>query len=237
MKYKIRNVLSILLFSIVFISISVSSEIYQCKDNGKLTFQQVQCENETEVRCDLNIDYSEVTNSDGSITFDTKFCHTKQMKREKEAEKLLASQEKKKRTNEAHIDFYRENISQVETTEATNRIYFIKAHLANVFSVISPLKTQVAIFYQSMGELPTNKDDIDLEAFDLAEYKQIESSYFTKEGSIGVQLSEFFGEDKYLELLPKASKNGAFIKWSCSTNISKKYLGISRSRICEYQKR
>jgi hypothetical protein len=127
------------------------------------------------------------------------------------------------------------NPPQLETTQATNRIYFIKANLASVLAAVSPLKMQIMMYYQETGELPKNPGDIELSAFDLAEHKQIESSYLTTEGAIGVQLSEIFGKDKYLEISPHSSKNGAFIKWNCHTNINKKYLGITKNRMCEYK--
>lgn len=49
-----------------------------------------------------------------------------------------------------------------------------------------------------MGELPKSPSDIELDAFDLTERKQIDSSYMTDESSIAVELSEFFGGGKYL---------------------------------------
>tara|TARA_B100000809_G_scaffold11923_1_gene11085 strand:- start:115 stop:699 length:585 start_codon:yes stop_codon:yes gene_type:complete len=123
--------------------------------------------------------------------------------------------------------------SQVVTIN--HRGYIVRAGLANVLSSLSPLKMQIQMHFHMMGEFPTKKKDIAMSSFDLEEYDQINSSFMTERGGIGVYLSEVFGNEKFLVLEPKTSKNGSFIKWRCVTNVNEKYLGIPANKICEFQ--
>jgi len=125
--------------------------------------------------------------------------------------------------------------SQIGVAEPSHRNYLIRAGLANVLASISPVKMQIQMHFQMMGEFPTKQEDINISAFDLDEHEQIKSSFMTKEGGVGVYLANTFGDEKYLVLQPNASKSGAFIKWRCLTNVDEKYLGIPKSRLCEFQ--
>ncbi|MCJ8318380.1 MAG: pilin [Colwellia sp.] len=123
--------------------------------------------------------------------------------------------------------------SQVVTVN--HRSYIVRAGLANVLASLTPLKMQIQMHFQMMGEFPTKKKDIAMSSFDLEEYDQINSSFMTEIGGIGVYLSEVFGNEKFLVLEPKISTNGSFIKWRCVTNVNEKYLGIPANRICDFQ--
>ena len=78
------------------------------------------------------------------------------------------------------------------------------------------------MYFQMTGEFPKKEEDIDISSFDLEEHKHIKSSFMTEVGGIGVYLPEDFGDKKFLLLQPNTSKNGAFIKWRCSTNVDEK---------------
>lgn len=124
---------------------------------------------------------------------------------------------------------------QIEVSEPNHRGYFIRAGLANVMSSLMPIKTQIHMYFQMTGEFPKKEEDIDISSFDLEEHKHIKSSFMTEVGGIGVYLPEDFGDKKFLLLQPNTSKNGAFIKWRCSTNVDEKYLGIPKNRMCDFQ--
>ena len=130
---------------------------------------------------------------------------------------------------------YLESHSPIDVAMPSHRDYIIRAGLANVLASISPVKMQIQMYFQMMGEFPTKQEDINILAFDLDEHEQIKSSFMTKEGGVGVYLANTFGDEKYLVLQPNTSKRGAFIKWRCLTNVDEKYLGIPKSRFCEFQ--
>jgi len=125
--------------------------------------------------------------------------------------------------------------SKVETFEPNNRDYFVRAGLANVMASLMPVKMQIQIYFQMKGEFPKKGRDIKISSFDLEEYKHINSSFMSDGGGIGVYLHKDFGDKKFLILQPSTSKNGAFIKWNCTTNVEEKYLGIPQNRMCEFQ--
>ncbi|NRA52539.1 MAG: pilin [Gammaproteobacteria bacterium] len=128
---------------------------------------------------------------------------------------------------------YLVSAAQSELTVASYRNYYIRASLAGVLANIGPVKAQISTYYQIMGKFPTSKQDLDIAAFDLAEHDHINWAMLTDSGGIKVTLSNELGINKYLVLQPKTSKNGAFIKWRCMTNVDDKYLGIRQHRICE----
>ncbi|MGB5444707.1 MAG: hypothetical protein WBM99_04295 [Psychromonas sp.] len=105
MKYKVHNILSITLFSTIFLSLSASSEIYQCKENGILIFQQLPCENETKVECEQNVDYSKISNSVKSSY--EKYCFKEQIKREDNAAKRLLAEKRERIANEKRVESQR----------------------------------------------------------------------------------------------------------------------------------
>ena len=127
--------------------------------------------------------------------------------------------------------------SQIEVLESSHRDYFIRAGLANVMASLMPIKTQIHMYFQTTGDFPNNEEDINISSFDLDEHKHIKSSFMTEGGGIGVYLPNDFGDEKFLILQPSTSKNGAFLKWRCTTNIDERYLGIPKNRMCEFQKR
>jgi|GEM_PF-2456776 len=122
---------------------------------------------------------------------------------------------------------------QPKLTVASYRNYHIRARLAGVLANLDPVKAQISTYYQIMGQFPTSKQDLDIAAFDLSEHDHINLAMLTARGGIKVTLSNELGINKYLVLQPKTSKNGAFIKWRCLTNVDDKYLGIPQHRICQ----
>lgn len=69
----------------------VSAEVFQCKEDGKSTFQQTPCENETEVKCDPSVDYAQ--NGDQlTSSLKNKYCYKKQVRLEKKENKQIETQ-------------------------------------------------------------------------------------------------------------------------------------------------
>ncbi len=124
---------------------------------------------------------------------------------------------------------------QSEVAEPSYRHLFVQSHLVNVISSLNPVKIQINTHFYSMGRFPTKEGDINLSLFDLDEHEQIDSVFMTDTGGVGVHLASMFGDEKYLILQPRSSKNGAFIKWRCLTNVEEKYLGVSLNKRCEFQ--
>lgn len=136
------------------------------------------------------------------------------------------------------VNYYPPSQPQVEmVNQSIHRSYFIKASMANVMANLTPIKMQISMYYQMNGKFPKEGKEINLSSFDLNEHEQITSTYLTEAGGIAANLTSEFGDNKFLVLQPHTSKNGAFIKWGCFTNIDEKYLGISRAGSCEFKSR
>ncbi len=127
-----------------------------------------------------------------------------------------------------------QNSTHMNTVEPSHREYVIRAALANVYSALLPIKTHINVYFQTMGTFPLGKE-VDISKYDLDELKYVSSSFLTEEGGFGVNLTEEFGQKKSLVLTPSSSRNGAFIKWQCVTNVDEKYLGLPQSRFCDFK--
>lgn len=136
---------------------------------------------------------------------------------------------------EKAVDVFQDSVSKQATgpVTPTYQRYYSQANLANVYSVITPVKMHIATYYQMHGEFPKTNEDIDLELFDLTEHQSINSAQFNKLAVLEIGLSESFGVSKKIFLKPSTSKNGAFIKWDCVTNIDKKLL-VNNSHLCRH---
>ncbi len=123
----------------------------------------------------------------------------------------------------------------IDTAQATNRHFYVRAMLSQVLSDITFTKIYFSEYVMATGKLPSDISDLGYSIDELKEYDYIEDSFLTKESGIGVLLSKDFGENKTLVLLPKISVSASHIKWKCITNIDEKYLGISKIAVCEYR--
>lgn len=102
MRKKLNNAIAVII--LVPLSLSAYSEIYQCEENGKLTFQQIPCPVETtDAGCDENYDYSDNVNSIDS-SFDDKYCYYRQLDREEKHEKERLMQAYQERRNEILVE-------------------------------------------------------------------------------------------------------------------------------------
>lgn len=119
--------------------------------------------------------------------------------------------------------------------QASQREYFIRANLVQVMALLGGAKIHLVEHFMVTGKLPVSAKEFDISILDLDEYDQIDSSFLVENGGVGVKLSSDFGEDRSLILIAIPSKNDAFLRWSCETNIDKRYLGIGKSKICEYR--
>ncbi|NMP31991.1 hypothetical protein HII17_10470 [Thalassotalea sp. M1531] len=129
---------------------------------------------------------------------------------------------------------YNQLPTPVDLVTPTYRNHVVRANFANVLAMVTPVKMQIATHYQMTGEFPRGRNDVDIRMFDLNEHELITSSEITNQAAIKISLSKDFGQNKKLVLQPKASKNGAFIKWNCLTNIDKKYL--NNTQMCNHHK-
>ena len=123
----------------------------------------------------------------------------------------------------------------IEISEPNHREYFVRTGLANIMASLTPIKAQIHMYFQMTGEFPKKAEDINISAFDFEEHENINSTFMTDNSGIGVYLSKNFGDERFLVLQPSTSKNGAFIKWTCITNVDEKYLGIPKNRMCEFK--
>lgn len=140
-----------------------------------------------------------------------------------------------KTAKEEPVDVFDNSETQLATgtVNPTYRPYYSQSQLANVYALIAPVKMQITTYYQMNGEFPKEDKDIDLELFDLTEHELINTSRITPNGVLEIGLADSFGTKRKMLIKPNTSKNGAFIKWHCLTNIDKQLLG-SNTHFCRY---
>lgn len=139
--------------------------------------------------------------------------------------------------DEEEVEYYltEQNQTTNNNINPSNRSYFIRANLAQAISAITPVKIALTEYYMSTGSFPTKNNEFEISIFDLHEHETIEKAYLTNQGGVGIHLSDIFGENKSLTIHPVATKNGTYLKWRCSTNIDKQYLGFGNSKICDHK--
>jgi hypothetical protein len=136
--------------------------------------------------------------------------------------------------NSAEENQYYEDIEQPSQAMAqTNRAYFIRSQLSQVLSMVTLAKMNLTEYYMVEGTFPKTDKEFNVSHLDLNESDLIDDSYLIKSG-VGVSLSGKFGISKSLALIASPSKNGAYLKWRCETNIEPKFLGAGSSKICEF---
>jgi hypothetical protein len=115
----------------------------------------------------------------------------------------------------------------------TNRVVFVRSQLSQVLGMLSLAKITLTEYYMMEGVFPKTNKEFNVSHLDLNENDLIDDSFLIEAG-VGISLSEKFGVDKSLALIASPSKNGAFLKWHCETNIEPKFLGVGSRKICEF---
>jgi len=120
---------------------------------------------------------------------------------------------------------------------AVQELYIQRARLANVFSLLSPLKTYIAMYYAENGKHPESFKQLGIPDEDMNDGEYIKQVKILPEGALRVELSEFFGTGAYLTLTQQTIMGGTQIKWACSSNLSQEVLaiGYGGSRYCEQE--
>ncbi len=138
------------------------------------------------------------------------------------------------RSSSGEENLHYENIDHSQQAMAqTNRVYFIRSQLSQVLAMVSTVKMHLTEYYMMEGSFPKTSKDFNILHLDLNESDLIDESYLIESG-VGVSLSQKFGEDKSLFLIASPSKNNAYLKWRCETNIEPKFLGMGSRTICEF---
>jgi len=111
-----------------------------------------------------------------------------------------------------------------EDTKSTANPYILKAHLGQTFVEITPIKMMVTEYYHSYGKWPESLSEMGLS--DYSGSKTVSDISIEYDGSILIELTDMFGEDKSLKLSPTlpSSENAYNLRWICSSNLVKNYL-------------
>jgi len=105
-------------------------------------------------------------------------------------------------------------------------LYVQRAALANVFSRVVVLKTYVAIYYAENGKHPENFKQLGMADEDMNDGEYIKQVKILPEGSLRVELTDFFGKGRFLTLTQHAIMGGTQIKWECFSNLAPEVLTI-----------
>jgi len=119
-------------------------------------------------------------------------------------------------------------------TSETNRVYYVRAMLAQVVSQMTGAKMLFTEFYMVTGKMPSKFEDMEYALLDLQDSNLIKKANITKSGELVVLLSDDFGENKVVKLVSSTNRSGTNIKWVCETNLEPKFLGISQTAFCKY---
>ncbi|MDZ7922454.1 MAG: pilin, partial [Marinagarivorans sp.] len=118
--------------------------------------------------------------------------------------------------------------------QMNNRALIIRAKLAQVFALVSPLKLAALEHYQNTLKFPSQFEELGYKRQEFEDGKLIDRIEFTAEGGILLQLGKDFDPNSKLLLLSDALKNHQIFKWQCKTNIPQHYLGPISAAACEF---
>lgn len=107
-----------------------------------------------------------------------------------------------------------------------------KAQLAQVMVLISPIKLTMTDYYMQNGEWPSSLQDLRLKPNDMNDGQYVEGVQLYKGGRLVTRLGKPFGQQRYLELIPKNIMGGMATRWDCNTNVD--LSGMARGSLnCE----
>ena len=110
----------------------------------------------------------------------------------------------------------------VVNTTADYSSYLRAAQLAEVYSLLQPLKMTMLEYYMMNGDWPSSLADIRLKPEEMTDGRYLDKVRLGKNGEIMAYLSDTFGKDKKLSLAPRSIMGGMQTRWECSTNVDMK---------------
>jgi len=118
--------------------------------------------------------------------------------------------------------------------QTLQKLYIQRAALANVFSLLSVLKTYLVNYYAENGKHPDSFKQLGIPDEDMNDGEYIKQVKILPKGALRVELSEFFGAGAYLTLTQQTIMGGTQIKWLCSSNLPQAVLtiGYGGSHLC-----
>ena len=111
-------------------------------------------------------------------------------------------------------------VMPVSSTTADYSGYMRAAQLANVYSMLQPLKIRMTEYYMMNGEWPASLTDIRLEPEEMTDGQYLEKVRLGENGQILAYLSDTFGKGKRLSLSPQSIMGGMQTRWVCRTNVN-----------------
>ena len=116
----------------------------------------------------------------------------------------------------------------VVNTTADYSGYLRTAQLAEVYSLLQPLKMTMMEYYMMNGEWPSSLADIRLKPEEMTDGQYLDKVRLGKNGQIIAYLSDTFGKNRMLSLAPRSIMGGMQTRWDCSTNVNLKgSMGLS----------
>jgi hypothetical protein len=110
----------------------------------------------------------------------------------------------------------------VANTTADYSGYVRTAQLAEVYSLLQPLKMTILEYYIMNGEWPSSLADIRLKPEEMTDGQYLDKVRLGKDGQILAYLSNTFGKNKMLSLAPRSIMGGMQTRWDCTTNVNTK---------------
>ena len=111
-------------------------------------------------------------------------------------------------------------VMPVSSTTADYSGYMRAAQLANVYSMLQPLKIRMTEYYMMNGEWPASLTDIRLKPEEMTDGQYLDKVRLGRNGQILAYLSDNFGKNKMLSLAPKSIMGGMQTRWDCTTNVN-----------------
>ena len=113
--------------------------------------------------------------------------------------------------------------------------YMRAAQLAQVIALLQPLKITMSQYYSMNGEWPSSLEQINLEPEQMTDGQYLDKVRLGDNGRIIAYLSDIFGRDRILSLLPKSVMGGMHTRWDCVTNLNMKTYQVPGNLNCTQQ--
>lgn len=128
-------------------------------------------------------------------------------------------------------------VMPITATTADYSGYVRSAQVAQVYSLLQPLKLTMTQHYMMNGKWPSSLVQINLTPEEMTDGQYLDKVRLGKNGQILAYLSETFGKNKILSLTPRSIMGGMQTRWDCTTNLNTKGLAGLTNLECSEDKK
>ena len=111
------------------------------------------------------------------------------------------------------------NIATIPMTSPSYDGYQTLAKLANVMSLLAPIRIRSMQYFQFQNKWPSDLESLGFKSSSMTDGETIDNVVLGPDGEVKALLNKQFGKQKYLSLKPRKVMGGSSTRWDCYTNL------------------